>query len=70
MRLHDLLTKIIDRRPKVTVILEIPRDIINNHKYNKVTISQDAVEFHFCHGIIRQEYFFKGMLKVDLENEK
>jgi len=67
MKLHDLLTKIIDRRPKVIVILKIPEEIINNGKFNRVTISHDAVEFHFTHGIIRQEYFFEGLLKVELE---
>ena len=65
MKLHDLLTKLIDRRPKIVVILKIPDEIINNGKFNKLTISQDAVEFHFTHGIIRQEYFFKGLLKVE-----
>ncbi len=69
MKLHDLLSKIIDRRPKVVVILTMPKEIINNGKFNKVKISHDAIEFHFSHGIIRQEYFFKGLLKVELEEK-
>lgn len=68
MNLHNLLTKILDRRPRITVVLQIPEEIINNGKYNKVTITTDAVQFHFTHGIIRQEYFFKGLLKVELED--
>lgn len=70
MKLHNLLTKLIDRRPKIIVVLELPKEIINNGKYNRLSISTDEVEFNFTHGIVHKEYFFKGLVKLELGEEK
>lgn len=66
MKLCELLTKIIHRRPKVTVILTIPKELIDGN-YHNVIMTTDAVVFAGCYGILKNDYIFKGTLKVELK---
>ena len=64
MNLHNLLTKLRDRRPKITIALMIPPEIIDKGWHN-VSITTDNVHFELSHGILTTEYLFRGALKVD-----
>ena len=69
MNAFDKLTNFIRKKqPTVNVVLMVPKEIINNKKYNYVTMTTDALEILGCynHG---NNMIFKGMLKVDLEKK-
>ncbi len=64
MNISDRLSSIFSRRPKVTIMLMLPESIINQG-YKHITMTTDNLEFFGCHGIIRNNYIFKGDVKVE-----
>ena len=65
MSITDLLNKLVNKRPKINVILTIPEEVINKG-YKKVTMSVDELEFFGCYGLFKNEYIFKGKVKVEM----
>lgn len=67
MKAIDKFTNFLKRQPKVTVILTVPEEIINNKKYNNVSMTVDGLEFFGRYGLLKNNLIFKGKLKVDIK---
>lgn len=66
MNIRDILSDLFERRPKVTICLMVPPEVIDKG-WSNVSMTTDGLEFFGCYGILRNEYIFKGKLKVDID---
>lgn len=68
MKAIDKLVQIIKKhhQPRVNVVLMLPDEIINKG-WKDCVMSTDGLEFFGCYGLFKNQYLFKGKIKVDLK---